>query len=239
MSQQRHLPALFLSLACTVLLVCAFVLPFLESSIDLEFPGWVATVDRFIPGDTEARLEEWILSLTGVPLGEQFLFGIIAELWSTQEYLLAIAIFLFSAVFPVMKLLLALLLSSGTPMGHATRRKVQKVLDSTAKWSMADVFIAAMVVVFFKAEGFQFEFAPRAGITCFAIAAIGSSVAVHLLKRQSQVVGDRAAGELMAIAGDLRASGLPEGEQFAARVEHLLSSADYMNPGPMPDTEEV
>ena len=133
MSQQRHLPALFLSLACTVLLVCAFVLPFLESSIDLEFPGWVATVDRFIPGDTEARLEEWILSLTGVPLGEQFLFGIIAELWSTQEYLLAVAIFLFSAVFPVMKLLLALLRRcelGPVALGCVLERRAQGVAGS-------------------------------------------------------------------------------------------------------------
>lgn len=239
MSQQRHLPALFLSLVCTVLLVCAFVLPFLESSIDLEFPGWVATVDRFIPGDTEARLEEWILSLTGVPLGEQYLFGIIGELWNTQEYLLAVAILAFSAIFPVMKLVLALVLSSGTPMGHVTRRKLQKILDSTAKWSMADVFIAAMVVVFFKAEGFQFEFIPRAGIYCFAAAAIGSSVAVHLLKRQFQTLGDKAAEELSAIAADLRTSGLAEGEQFAARVEVLLSSMDYVKRDGAPVSEEV
>lgn len=240
MSQQRHLPALFLSLICTVLLVCAFVLPFLESSIDLEFPGWVGTVDRFIPGDTEARLEEWILSLTGVPLGEQFLFGIIGELWRTQEFLLAAAIFLFSAVFPVMKLALALLLSSGTPIGPTMRRKLQKLLDSTAKWSMADVFIAAMVVVFFKAEGFQFEFVPRAGIYCFAFAAIGSSVAVHLLKRQAQTLGDHAAAELAMIASELRAAEFTEGPQFAARVEHLISSVDYIQRhGPKTDSEEV
>ena len=124
-------------------------------------------------------------------------------------------------------------------MGHVTRRKLQKILDSTAKWSMADVFIAAMVVVFFKAEGFQFEFIPRAGIYCFAAAAIGSSVAVHLLKRQFQTLGDKAAEELSAIAADLRTSGLPEGEQFAARVEVLLSSMDYVKRDSAPVSEEV
>ena len=207
--------------------------------MDLEFPGWVGTVDRIYPGDLEEQLKGWISSLTGVPEGEQYLFGIIGELWSTQEFLLAGAIFLFSAVFPVMKLGLALALSSGSPMRPTMRRKLQKLLDSTAKWSMADVFIAAMVVVFFKAEGLQFEFAPRAGIYCFAFAAIGSSVAVHLLKRQSQNFGDRVAVELSAIASDLRSSGLPDADQFAERVEVLLSSADYVRQGPAAESEDV
>ena len=226
MNQNRHLPALFISLVCTVLLVCAFVLPFLESSIDLEFPGWVSTVDRFIPGDTEARLEEWVLGLTGVPLGEQYLFGIIGDLWNSGELLLAATIFVFSAVFPLIKLVLALVLSSGMPMAHATRRKLQKVLDSTAKWSMADVFIAAMVVVFFKAEGFQFEFVPQAGIYCFAFAAIGSSVAVHLLKRQLRGVGEAAGAQLATVAEKLRARGDVESLEMAEQVEALRTSVE-------------
>jgi len=231
--QERHLPALFISAVCTVLLVCAFVLPFLESDMDLSFPGWVSKADRLLPFfDIETKLEEWILGLTGVPLGRQYLFGIIRDLWASHEFLLAVIIFGFSAVFPVIKLSLSLVLSSGMPLTHKRRRKLQKFLELSSKWSMADVFIAAMVVVFFKAEGFQFEFAPQAGIYCFALAAIGSSVAVHLLKMQLAQSSESVGEEIGKIAEELRERGDDQSAKMAddldsirGRVEHAHAEA--------------
>ena len=140
---------------------------------------------------------------------------------------LAIVIFSFSAVFPVIKLTLSMALSSGMPLSHKRRRKLQKFLEISSKWSMADVFIAAMIVVFFKAEGFQFEFAPQAGIYCFALAAIGSSVSVHLLKRQLAQSSESVGGEIEVIVGKLREREDEESAQMADELESIQGRIEH------------
>jgi hypothetical protein len=220
-SHTRNLPALGISLACTVLLVCAFVLPVLESSIDVSLPNFLERFKRFIPNGVENSLKDWLLKTTGVPLGDQYIFGIIRNLWRNNQIFLSTLIFIFSAVFPLVKLVLTLVLSSGMPLTHARRRKLQSFLEISSKWSMADVFIVAMVVVFFKADGFQFEFVPRAGIYCFALAALGSSVSVYLLDKQFQEESRTAGAALGKVVEKLRDKADPESLAWAEDLDAL------------------
>jgi hypothetical protein len=221
MKQDRHLPAFFISLICTVLLVCAFVLPVLHSSLDISLPDWAGWLSRFLPGSVEDSLRDWAMSITGIPLGDQYVFGIIRDLWRNNEIFLSVLIFGFSAIFPLLKLSLSLVLSSGMSMTHARRRKLQHFLELTSKWSMADVFIVAMVVVFFKADGFQFQFVPQAGIYCFAVAAVGSSVAVHMLKVQLTQASESVGESVGAIAGQLRQRGDEESAKMAEELDTI------------------
>lgn len=220
-SHTRNLPALAISLVCTVLLVCAFVLPVLESSIEVSLPGFLERLKRFIPNGVEASLKDWLLNMTGVPLGDQYIFGIIRNLWRNNQIFLSTLIFFFSAVFPLVKLVLTLVLSSGMPLTHVRRRKLQSFLEISSKWSMADVFIVAMVVVFFKADGFQFEFVPQAGIYCFAVAALGSSVSVYLLDQQFKAESQSAGAALGKIIEKLRDKADAESLALAEELDAL------------------
>jgi hypothetical protein len=220
-SHTRNLPALGISLVCTILLVCAFVLPVLDSSIDVSLPGFLERFKAVIPDSWETSLKDWLLNVTGVPLGDQYIFGIIRNLWRNNQIFLSTLIFFFSAVFPLMKLVLTLVLSSGMPLTHVNRRKLQSFLEVTSKWSMADVFIVAMVVVFFKADGFQFEFVPQAGIYCFALAALGSSVSVYLLRKQFQEESLAAGAALGKVVEKLRDKADAESLGLAEELDAL------------------
>jgi hypothetical protein len=220
-SHTRNLPALAISLVCTLLLVCAFVLPVLDSSIDISLPGFLERFKMFVPDNVESSLKDWVLSVTGVPLGDQYIFGIIRDLWRNNQIFLSSLIFFFSVLFPFLKLILTLALSTGMPLSHARRRQFQGFLETTAKWSMADVFIVAMVVVFFKADGFQFEFAPQAGIYCFALAALGSSLAVTLLHRQFLEESQQAGVAVGKMVEKLRERGDAESQALAEELDAI------------------
>jgi len=226
MTKKQHLPALVLSLVCAVFLVAAFMFPFLESRMELAFPAWIERVDRWLPVNIHGGMEDWILSVVGVPLGDQYLFGIIRDLWKAEEIFLSVAIFCFSVIFPVSKILLCLIISSGLEMTHATRRRLQSILETTSKWSMADVFIAAMVVIFFKADGFHFEFVPQAGIFCFAVAALGSSLAVEFLKRSIREESKAVGNQLGSIAQKLQARGDGESLELAEELDSIRGAVE-------------
>jgi hypothetical protein len=49
---------------------------------------------------------------------------------------------------------------------------------------MSDVFIVAVIIVMFKAKGFNFKFTAEAGIYSYAVSAILSSLAILLIMRQ-------------------------------------------------------
>ena len=55
---------------------------------------------------------------------------------------------------------------------------------------MADVFIVAVIIVMFKAKGFNFKFTAEAGIYFYALSAILSSIAILLImhKYESETV---------------------------------------------------
>lgn len=110
--------------------------------------------------------------------------GIIAKLFATRDYLVGVALLAFSVLLPIGKLVLGGNVAIGTPgLDARHRERILYLLATAGKWSMADVFVVGLMIVFFKAEGFQFTFHAGAGLYCYAAAALTSSAVVSLAKR--------------------------------------------------------
>lgn len=162
--------AVTLTVASAGALLAAFLLPFVHTSFAMEFPGWVPFQDR---------LRDWLIERGRIPVGDHYLVGIVGNLFEAREYFLAVAIGLFSMVFPTFKIAVcAVALATGRVLSWSARSRLVRIVAITGKWSMADVFIVAFMIVFFRAEGFHMEFVGRPGLYAFACAAILSSFAV-------------------------------------------------------------
>ena len=175
----------------TGLLVIAFQQPFLTSEFELDFPDWVRKALKVYdmnPLGSNApateRLNDWLIVKAGIPEGDQDLLQIIKQLFTKRDYALGVVILAFSVVFPLLKIGLAGVVATvGDRMSEGTRARLLGILGHVSKWSMADVFIAALVVVFFKAEGFHYTFEARAGLYCFGASALLSGLVVGLVAK--------------------------------------------------------
>lgn len=161
-------------LAAFLCWVLAFQLPFLASEFTLTFPGWV-------PNILQDRLRSWMIERGRMPVGEQYLWGIISRLLGSPDYPIGIALLTFSFALPLLKLLLAgALVGVGHSMPPDARLRLVALLVATGKWAMADVFVVAMVIVLFKSDGLQFTFHAGAGVYCYASACLLTAAAVSL-----------------------------------------------------------
>ena len=172
------LTALLLSV---LLLIGAFYFPFIRSSFNLDLPDWIP--DWFGLHD---ELRDWVVKKGNIPTGNQYLLGIIISLFKDGSIFLGIIIFLFSVVFPVLKIVLSgiYILRSMRSSG-ASNNGLFNAIGLVSKWSMADVFIVAVIIVMFKAKGFNFTFTAEAGIYCYALSAVISSVVITLISHKS------------------------------------------------------
>ena len=95
------------------------------------------------------------------------LIGGIAELWRQQEMALALIIGGFSLIFPIAKnVLLVAATTSLFGLGHSHRKVIHAAAALTAKYSMLDVFVAAVLVVVVKL-GRATEVVVRSGLFMF------------------------------------------------------------------------
>src|SRR5688572_11190339 len=149
---------------------CRF--PFIESRFALKLPEW-------IPQRLAGPISHWLARKGRIPEGEQYLAGLVSDLFRSGDHLIGAVIVIFSFAFPAAKLLLGAVLAvdNGWLPGRA---RLINFIDKWGKWSMADVFIAGFLVVWVKADGFQFRFTPRSGLFCYAAAAFASMIAVKL-----------------------------------------------------------
>jgi hypothetical protein len=161
-----------------LLLIGAFYYPFIKSTFSVDFPEWIP--NWFSLHD---ELEEWIVKKGKIPVGNQYLLGIIKSLFADGSFFLGIIIFLFSVVFPILKIVLCAVALISFQKTDA-KDKIIKAIGYVSKWSMADVFIVAVIIVMFKAKGFNFKFTAEPGIYFYAISAILSSLAILLIMRQ-------------------------------------------------------
>ncbi len=105
------------------------------------------------------------------------LVGGIAELWRRGERLIAAVLFLFSVIFPVLKLALLLTATSRyTPLAARWRRRLHHLAAATGKYSLLDVLVIAVMVVLVKFEG-MVEVEARAGTLLFCVAVLLSMAA--------------------------------------------------------------
>lgn len=176
----RRGAALGLTAVAAGSLAAAFRLPFVRAELVLAFPVWV-------PDAVAAAVRDWLAATAHVPVGRQYLWGVIRRLFDTGEYVVGAALVLFSLAFPAAKIGLGAVLGAfAERLAPRRRQALLHALAVSAKWSMADVFVVAMMIVFFKADSLHFSFTAEAGLYCYAAAALSSSFAVALLARDVQ-----------------------------------------------------
>ena len=159
------------------MLIGAFYFPFIQSTFSVDFPDWIP--NWF---DLHYELEKWIIKKGKIPVGNQYLLGIIKSLFENGSIFFGVIIFLFSVVFPVLKIVLcALALIPFHNTNSSRHHTIIKAIGYISKWSMADVFIVAVIIVMFKAKGFNFEFTAGRGIYCYTASALLSSLSILLI----------------------------------------------------------
>lgn len=180
-SKYRNLFSITALLISALLLFGAFYFPFIHSSFELELPDWIP--DWFGLHD---ELRDWVVKKGRIPTGEQYLLGIIVSLFKDGSIFLGVVIFLFSVVFPLLKIVLSgiyILRSIGRSSG--SNNGLFEAIGFVSKWSMADVFIVAVIIVMFKAKGFNFTFTAESGIYFYALSAVLSSLVITLISHKS------------------------------------------------------
>ncbi|MFH0753011.1 MAG: paraquat-inducible protein A [Candidatus Omnitrophota bacterium] len=73
----------------------------------------------------------------------------VENLWHEKLYVLAVIIFMFSVVFPIAKLL-ALSAVWFIKLTEERRKKLISLMEIFGKWSMLDVFVSAIIIVWVK-----------------------------------------------------------------------------------------
>ena len=99
------------------------------------------------------------------------------------EYLLGVAVTVFSAVFPFGKICAAAFLYWRSGTGGRVDAKWIAWLEFFGRWSCADVLIAAMAIVVTKSTGIA-DARLEIGMWFFAASVLLTAVAVHRLKRR-------------------------------------------------------
>lgn len=104
----------------------------------------------------------------------------IGMLFESGEYFLGVLIFGFTLVLPAVKYLFLFMAV------FSQANWVQKLCNWVAKigkWSMLDVFVLAITIVFIKLHDNSMNISSQIGIVCFAIAVLSSMVLTILLQK--------------------------------------------------------
>ena len=106
----------------------------------------------------------------------------IQVLWATGHAFLAIVIFLFTVLFPPVKLALtAAVAIPAVPLAQSSRRRFRRLVEALGRWSLLDVLVIAILIVTIKVRGVVSVKATW-GICAFALSIGLSMVATHFLK---------------------------------------------------------
>ena len=84
---------------------------------------------------------------------ESSLIGGIFDMLRHEEWFVGIVVFLFSVVFPIVKIALLLELSLLRLLHHRHRAFTYRLMESTGRWSMMDVMLLAFLVMLVKLGG--------------------------------------------------------------------------------------
>ncbi len=108
----------------------------------------------------------------------------IISLFKNGDYLIAIIIFLFSILFPAFKLFTAFWINLKIKKSPAAKNiQLIHILEMASKWSMLDVFVAALVVFSVKASHVA-NAALMPGFYFFLTAILFSMFLSHVLKQK-------------------------------------------------------
>jgi paraquat-inducible protein A len=112
------------------------------------------------------------------------IISLIHSLWSEDSTLIALAVLLFSVVFPLTKLMIVFVTAFApqTELAHSPAIKWAGVLS---KWSMMDVLLVALVIAAAKSSGMANAIV-QPGLWFYALSAVTGAVAAALLKRSGR-----------------------------------------------------
>jgi len=161
-------------------LVTSNCLPFLYTELNLRMPFW-------LPIYLAVKVQNWIIAYGNISIGPQYLLVIIRNLFLSGDIFIGSAILVFSFFLPLVKILLVLLIASiGDNLEETIQKRWTSGLLSISRWSMADVFIVGLCIVFFKAEGFHFHFSAGAGLYFYVSSAIFSAISSFLIPKYNR-----------------------------------------------------
>jgi len=106
----------------------------------------------------------------------------LVTLFKEGEYILFLIIFVFTILFPVIKILLLGLIHYHWSWPQEKVKKLLHYLSLVSKWSMLDVFIVALLVVIVRL-GITGKVEVRWGIYVFAVSVVLSTLATQKLSR--------------------------------------------------------
>jgi len=110
------------------------------------------------------------------------LIGLFQGLWTEGNIAIALALFVFSLLFPVIKLGLTFLEAFGTAQSPA-QSELKKWAAVLAKWSMMDVLLVALVIFATKTTGLATA-VTQPGVWFYAASAVCGAAAAGLINRQ-------------------------------------------------------
>lgn len=122
----------------------------------------------------------------------------IVELWRADHVALAAIVFLFSLVFPVVKLV-GMTALWYMPLTSQRRREGARAIAMLGKWSMLDVFVVATLVVLIKAQDVA-DAQAQPGIYLFAASILLSIVVGIVIERKAERAARDAQPEAVADA---------------------------------------
>ena len=123
----------------------------------------------------EQCLESWVLGRAGMPLGSRSYASIVKDVLA-NHLILGIMIVVFTALFPVVRIGLTILLV------FDTAKVIRKVHKYVAKFSMTEVLLVAFIITFFKAESFSFQMSFEIGSWFFLTGTVGLWIGDWLAK---------------------------------------------------------
>lgn len=118
------------------------------------------------------------------------ILSIVSALWASGEIFLAGVIFVFSIVFPALKLLYIAMAGTLTTFDPARRGRWLKRIGWLGKWSMLDVLVLALLV--FYAQAIEFADAVSLpGVYFFAASVFLTMIAYSLIDREEVSAEER------------------------------------------------
>ncbi len=123
------------------------------------------------------------------------ILSILWALYATNELFLAGVIFLFSIVFPALKLLYITAAGTLTAFDPALRSRWFKRIEWLGKWSMLDVLVLALLVFYAKSTQFA-DAVALPGVYFFAASVILTMAAYSLIEREEAATAAREASKV-------------------------------------------
>ncbi|MFD0915257.1 paraquat-inducible protein A [Pseudahrensia aquimaris] len=118
------------------------------------------------------------------------LIDLVIGLSAQGSWLIALAVLLFSIIFPIVKLSITYLTAfAPEAFTETTHTSLARWAPALAKWSMMDVLLVALVIFAAKTSGLATAFT-QPGLWFYAASSICGAVAANLLKRQETKIAD-------------------------------------------------